>query len=99
MAITKQSYEKGNLMSHSNRVSTNLHITESTVCEMTITNKVIISNFVSTPDILAEYGTYTMYTVSTGYKVLKKQTYKQTNNSKCSKTLILHFCGEHSKKA
>jgi hypothetical protein len=45
---------------------------------MTITNKVITSNFVGTPDILAAYGTYTMYTVSTGDKVLKKQTYKQT---------------------
>ena len=44
---------------------------------MTITNKVLTSNFVGTPDILAEYGTSTMYTVSTGHKVLKKQTNKQ----------------------
>jgi len=28
MAITKQSHEKGNLMFHSNTVSTNLHITQ-----------------------------------------------------------------------
>jgi len=53
------------------------HYTENTVCEMTITNKVLTSNFVGTPDILAEYGTSTMYTVSTGHKVLKKQTNKQ----------------------
>jgi hypothetical protein len=39
---------------------------------MTITNKVITSNFVT------EYGTYTMYTISTGHKILKKQTQKQT---------------------
>jgi len=48
---------------------------------MTITNKVITSNSVSTPDILAEYGTYKMYTVSTGHKVLKKQVNKQTTEN------------------
>jgi hypothetical protein len=38
---------------------------------------VVTSNFVDTPDILAEYGTYTMYTVSTGHKVLKKERKKE----------------------